>query len=510
MADADSGKKFQLKPSILSNSLKRRLKAGDVDRENFGEVIASCIGRELSGEDCVPEVSLVYDKTKGRSLIASKYLEGDKVRTLDMYAIEKGVTFKRHVRLVVGEMASDGEMAVDSQEISSLKASLAKAIVISAALGDHDVNPGNMMVITSGDTSHIARIDFGHAFNDLLNALSINGGRLRNKKNPMMDFFNREEVAGLGGDVSKLWRDYPGMVPSRELVDALNALSTDSAKKIKQGINQARREFHDLLNEMIERGDEKGIEHVYKTLQSIHQAITGKKLDLPITNMEQVLRQTFKQFGMFVSKNCDDAVDVARLMQQQLDIDDALKMGDQKSLQAIINKHQNDKPRTWVKMVPHAPAFHGGIESYIHHRQLQLMPLLQQESSEHAYSVVLLALTMLACAVLFVALPIAFILAGVAIGLGLLTIGRMSYDHYKASKALNTSHHQVALENDLSNDSPRSGHLERSESSSTIAEVTGRAAVLESHGLIELLHGKSDKSRTVVTDRAEKMAVRRP
>ena len=34
---------YQLKPSILSNTLMRRFKAGHVDRENFVEVIASKI-----------------------------------------------------------------------------------------------------------------------------------------------------------------------------------------------------------------------------------------------------------------------------------------------------------------------------------------------------------------------------------------------------------------------------------------------------------------------------------
>jgi hypothetical protein len=43
----------------------RRFKAGHVDRENFGEVIASKISRSImSGidPDSVPEVSLVYNK----------------------------------------------------------------------------------------------------------------------------------------------------------------------------------------------------------------------------------------------------------------------------------------------------------------------------------------------------------------------------------------------------------------------------------------------------------------
>ena len=79
---------YQLKPSILSNTLMRRFKAGHVGRENFGEVIASKISRSImSGidRDSVPEVSLVYNSNLKQVQIASKYLTGNKVRTLDSF-----------------------------------------------------------------------------------------------------------------------------------------------------------------------------------------------------------------------------------------------------------------------------------------------------------------------------------------------------------------------------------------------------------------------------------------
>ena len=56
-----TGKYYQLKPSILDNpNYLRRIKAKHTDRENFGEVIASCIGRAFLPLE-VPEVCLVYD-----------------------------------------------------------------------------------------------------------------------------------------------------------------------------------------------------------------------------------------------------------------------------------------------------------------------------------------------------------------------------------------------------------------------------------------------------------------
>ena len=102
--------------------------------------------------------------------------------------------------------------------------SLARAIAISAIVGDYDVNTGNMLVIQPEGQAEptIGRIDFGHAFNDLLNAPKKMGGEVRERKHPIFDFFNRTNVASFPkGSISKVWRDYVGLVPSSLLADAL-------------------------------------------------------------------------------------------------------------------------------------------------------------------------------------------------------------------------------------------------------------------------------------------------
>jgi len=56
--------------SIKDAKFFRNLKAGGVDRENYGEVIASTVSRALTGSDkegateLVPKVVLVYDEDK--------------------------------------------------------------------------------------------------------------------------------------------------------------------------------------------------------------------------------------------------------------------------------------------------------------------------------------------------------------------------------------------------------------------------------------------------------------
>ena len=146
-------KNYQLKPSILDNEFTRKLKAGWTDRENYGEVIASKVSRAIlitSDFEAAPNVSLVYDKVSKKTPVASKYLEGDKVRTLDEYIQEKDprIKPKRHVKFVDGTKGKvgKGEYDISGEKNASLRKDIARGIAGSIISGDHDVNPGNMIV----------------------------------------------------------------------------------------------------------------------------------------------------------------------------------------------------------------------------------------------------------------------------------------------------------------------------------------------------------------------------
>lgn len=343
----EGGKYFQLKPSILDNpSTLRQIKAGSTDRENFGEVIASAIGLAFLGPQIVPEVSLVYDPARGRTSVASRYLEGDAdgVRTLDAYGVEKGAILsakRKHVRCVSGKVAdaSLGEFAVDGDIIGPLKQNLADAIVLSAIVGDHDVNPGNMLVITRDGMNSVARIDYGHAFNDLLNASKINGGQLEDRENPLLDFFNREKVAGLLGDPSKLWRDYPGMVPSQEMLNALRRFQDGYVEIVDRGVQTAKSEFAELLVSMKANKDYDGIAHVKSSLCAICKNISGKELNEALSE-KMILDQAFAEIDIFTKRNCQNIKQVANVMELQLAVDDALKNG------TALNPALVPKPRS--------------------------------------------------------------------------------------------------------------------------------------------------------------------
>lgn len=383
------GKKHQLKPSILDNKFMRKLKAGWTDRENYGEVIASKISRAVlinSDFEAAPNVSLVYDKVSKKTPVASKYLEGDKVRTLDKYIKElnPNIKYKRHVKFVDGTKGKvgKGEYDISGEKNISLRKDIAKGIAGSIISGDHDVNPGNMIVVTKGGEDRVARIDFGHAFNDLLNAPEMFGGKVRNKDNQVLDFLNREQLADYKfGDQPKLWRDYPGMIPSQEMADAFKEIS--EASGLSDGVKAARQEFTDLLRDMERNNDKEGIKHLQKSLKAISNNVSAVELN-PKLSPEQFINAAFDNIEKFAKDNQNQMKDAAKLMQVQVDVDKMIEakkkgiepsteqMNQLKAQYAELEKIKGIGLKSggvgWIKTDEKKPAHKGDLESYIKQR----------------------------------------------------------------------------------------------------------------------------------------------
>ena len=403
------GKNYQLKPSIKDNSFGRSLKAGGTDRENYGEVILAKIARRILITDsfeAAPDVRLVYDKDRKRTPVASKYLEGEQVRTLDAFIQEKGeivLTGKKHIKFVDGSKKGGAdplhrEYDISGKENAELRKDISRGIVGSIITGDHDINPGNFIVVTQGGKDRVARIDFGHAFNDLLNTSKAFGGQVRNKDNQVLDFFNRENVAGLPKAQSKLWRDYPGMIPTQEMADALKEVSQSTG--LKQGVADARAEFTELLYTMEANKDKSGIKHLKESLNAISSNISGVKLDPKLTP-EQTIAAAFSNIERFSQQNQNQMQDVGKLMQMQVDIDKIIegkKKGVQPSQEQIdqikatyaeLSKSkgiaQKGGKLEWVKTDAKKHAHKGDLESYIKQRGEEL-GLNKENSKELAHA----------------------------------------------------------------------------------------------------------------------------
>jgi hypothetical protein len=350
------GNKHQFKFSILDllPVNLRRMKANGTDRENLGEVFSGRVAQSLLGE-LAPEVSTVYDGTKKRIAIVSKYLDNVYKGTLDHYLTSLNGAFERkHARVVLqtqGNFISKEQQeksALYLTEDSPLAESMADALAVSALLGDHDVNPGNMIVTQDPTTGElrVGRIDFGHACNDLLNAPKTLGGKLRDKQNPIFDFFNRKNVAGArrGGDPSKLWRDYEGFVPSVVLGEALMRLGRKQLE-LKHGLRAAKQEFFDLVDR-IERNpnDKKSRTHLIKSLDAMHHAVTGQHLAPNALTHNQMV-ECFKELDGFVLNNAKNAFKAGKMMKLQAEFNQAIKV----MLDTPINKRDKDSYETLIK-----------------------------------------------------------------------------------------------------------------------------------------------------------------
>ncbi len=391
------GNYYQLKPSILSNSFLRRLKAGGVDRENFGEVIASKITREMlyPGYELVPDVTLTWNMDNKEVSVASKYLKGSKVQTLDDYAQEKFEDFsgvsqsKNHVKFTKNTTdPNNREFKISGDEQKDLRKGLARSLAVSILVGDHDVNPGNMMVVDG----KVSRIDFGHAFNDLLNAPSLFGGRVRNKDNQVLDFFNREKLANFlpPGQQPKLWRDYPGIVPTQEMVDSLKEMSESNG--LRKGVDAARTEFKQLITDLRYDKDSnqalKTCKHILDSLKEINRAIGAAPIPSDM-KLDESIDRIFDNISNFCQKSQTQMLDVSKLMQMQVDIDnmleakskgvevlqaqiEAIKSQYEEMIEAVGIGNKNRKSITWVKTSADEPAVEGNLHDYIHHRSKHL------------------------------------------------------------------------------------------------------------------------------------------
>ncbi len=350
----------QLKPSIKSKGFfnLRRRKVGGLDVENFAELIGAKVAYSVMGEEekhLVPEVSFLVDKETKQVGVVSRYLANVKGPLLE----------DKDTQLVV----TDNPSTKKDHEINETeKKGVCKAIALSILVGDHDINPGNMLKISD---DKIARIDYGHAFNDLLSAPSIFGGQVRNKENQVLDFFNREKVnTAKLNDSTKLWRSYENLIPSEEMAQALEDLANSSKETIGVGIASAKKDFEDLLT--VDGVDKK---HILKSLAAIANNLEGKKISVNTQNPQETIDAAFKKIKAFSLQQGESMERTAKLMRFQLMIDKKIEAkqpiteAEIKAFNEIATKESglgDGKGKiNWIKTSKDKPAFTGSVRDYV-------------------------------------------------------------------------------------------------------------------------------------------------
>ncbi len=366
------GKFYQVKPTIFDAALKRRLKAGSTDRENFGEVISSTVARNMLVQEgrleFIPEVTI--ELNEGKISIASRYIE-NVMGTLDDIGDRGG---RKHIKVSFEEAPEKPKPGVvylggNDQANVGLRKEIAQAIAISAFNGDHDVNPGNLIGFSGPDGKpHVARIDFGHAFNDLLNAPRSLGGGVRNKSNQILDFFNRSNVAGFPTPgASKFWRDYEGLIPSDEMINAFKEVADKYYANRFSGFREAKKKFDDLWNST---SDPKLKKHIENSLIAINNAAGGDKIT---AKDDKIIRQVLVNLENFYYQRCKQMEQAAAIMEIQRDVDKMIK-GDpaikRQDLEAKFKVCSKDnKAIQWFKTSKGTKAFRGNLNELISHRR---------------------------------------------------------------------------------------------------------------------------------------------
>lgn len=322
------GFRYQLKKNINHARWYRRLKAAHTDRENIGEFIAATASSSiLSGR--VPHVALAHDEDRQELHIVSQW-ESENPENLGTKAN------------LIDPNTSD-------------KQKIADAIALSALNADHDINPENMIKVNG----KIVRIDFGHAFNDLIRFRFPGGKKI--SQNRIIDYFNRETVNGFwsnGSKSSKLWYHYKdGLIPSEEMVKALEKIAN---RNIWPGLKAAQKELSDQIK------NPKMQEQVMKALLSINKSIGGRKIEIEIRpeNYEAILNTCFINLKQFYEKGAEDMKIAAKTMRLQLEIDQAIKTNDQKALEVT----KNQQPTEYIKTNAKQKAFKGPMSEYIKKR----------------------------------------------------------------------------------------------------------------------------------------------
>ena len=262
-------------------------------------------------------------------------------------------------------------------------------------MGDHDINPGNLIVVKTNDNINVTRIDFGHAFYDLAKFNHCKTGVFV-EENHVLTFFNLaqffiQDASWLDNVnqkslVSKLWRDYPGMMPCEELAEALQMVTSVKEEKIKEAIQKIHTEFSLLTNNFSNIALSR---HIYDALLMIYKKNGGKTSKISKQDpFGKGIACILTYLGEMFKHNCTDAAEVSKLMSLQCFIDDMLMTNIGIDTQAVLDAiGKNECLKTvsgqteiaFIKLTDYLldgrskQAFKGSLEAYINERKEKLL-----------------------------------------------------------------------------------------------------------------------------------------
>ncbi|MEJ7929255.1 hypothetical protein WG922_04640 [Ramlibacter sp. AN1015] len=371
------GSFFQLKFSVFKGTglgrLARRAKAGGKDSENLSELIGANVARAISsgfkrsargqgGSDVggtspqlVPDVALVHDTTSDYGAVASRYLSGCRGTLDEVYypraaaregseetsgtsagaptaaAAHEQPARRKHVLVDLAPAPGTSASGAEGRAAAgggvwhpspAQTQDICRNLALSALVADHDVNPGNMVVLGEGA---VGRIDFGHAFNDLITGPggSLTGGGMRDPGgNRIRDFFNRDEISGISRSqrTPKFWRDYTGVIPSLAMARALAEVAKSGAGA--EGLAVAKQQVLALATALRDKKPVPALERLGLLADSL--AAISEKIGVPVTAKQplSVINEVFANLQRFLEAGQEQMRQVADVCELQAHIED--------------------------------------------------------------------------------------------------------------------------------------------------------------------------------------------
>lgn len=295
MKDVDTDITYQVKKSNSSVISRNIMGMNTNSSDIIGEYIASQLGDALLNNPSLttnvtvnnaietrplelsPKVEIFFDEKDNSIKIASKYMNdfGKGISSnvlsmsLDDLVTKRSNGLKGHANvytkspqdpakkdikgLYLGEKneIKSGDKAVD---ITISKQDMFRGIQLFIAMQDHDLNPGNMFVVHDKNEkkSYVGRIDYGHAWNDLIKSWGKGkdfSPKIENKSNYTEDFLNRNQINDTKlGITSKFKKHYHGILEDPEFAEFLQNNASQDKEIITKTMNKIGGNLKELYN----------------------------------------------------------------------------------------------------------------------------------------------------------------------------------------------------------------------------------------------------------------------
>jgi len=398
--------KYQEKITIANN--KKESWSGLQD--NYSDILSEFIASKLSymalnsySEMLVsPEVYFLFDATKPKEIyLASKYVNfgNNNAVSMDFDGIRDAIaktsnpgfiSDKHHVELADSDDSQDPDILIldkvyqfrnNSQIFSATmdRKTLFNTIVFSAIVGDHDINPGNMFFNFDkvNNISLVGRIDYGHAFNDMIKYWGAHASRVNPDitgyplRGEILDYFNREKLDLVMDKTgkSKLNRYYNISYIRPELIGSLRQISnvnfTDALNIAKQEIKMMASKNNTIQEKLAVAMDDicrrVGVEPGPSYFPS--------KLDYFINAIFEFINQNQKE-ALAVANQLEIQFTVSQVLNEQMGVDEAvakiMNLYRDQSSRYFSGKNPFDA-QEWIKLSSRENTFYGNLPEYIHY-----------------------------------------------------------------------------------------------------------------------------------------------